>query len=136
MANLKVNVYVNGMWKYYKSSFQHIKIWQHQELWIFKKRKIQQFENLTGKRFGKLNIVKYSHKEYNKKTQNYTFYYICKCNCGNKIVKSDRYLKYTKVPSCGCHGLKKLKETHPKQYDYIINTLGMGKVLDFINVKY
>lgn len=101
-----------------------------------KKEKIQQFENLTGKRFGKLNVVKYSHKEYNKKTQNYTFYYICKCDCSNKIIKSDRYLKYTKVPSCGCHGLKKLKETHPKQYDYIINTLGMGKVLDFINAKY
>ena len=32
-----------------------------------KKEKIQQFENLTGKRFGKLNVIKYSHKEYNKK---------------------------------------------------------------------
>ena len=29
-----------------------------------------------------------------------------------------------------------LKQTHPKQYDYIINKLGMGKVLDFIKVKY
>jgi hypothetical protein len=29
-----------------------------------------------------------------------------------------------------------LAETHPKQYDYIINTLDMGKVLDFIGVEY
>lgn len=42
----------------------------------------------------------------------------------------------------GCHlekypnRFQKLKETHPKQYDYIINKLEFGKVLDFINVKY
>lgn len=42
----------------------------------------------------------------------------------------------------GCHREKepnrfqKLKETHPKQYDYIINNLGMGEVLDFLNIKY
>lgn len=42
----------------------------------------------------------------------------------------------------GCHlepepnRFQKLAITHPKQYDYIINKLGMGKVLDFINVKY
>ena len=42
----------------------------------------------------------------------------------------------------GCHlekepnRFQKLKETHPKQYDYIINKLGMGEVLDYINVKY
>lgn len=29
-----------------------------------------------------------------------------------------------------------MKETHPKQYDYCINKLGCGKVLDYINVKY
>ena len=31
---------------------------------------------------------------------------------------------------------EKMKETHPKQYDYCINKLGCGKVLDFIGVKY
>ena len=42
----------------------------------------------------------------------------------------------------GCHleqepnRFQKLRETHPKQYDYIINKLGFGEVLDFINVKY
>jgi 3'-phosphoadenosine 5'-phosphosulfate sulfotransferase (PAPS reductase)/FAD synthetase len=29
-----------------------------------------------------------------------------------------------------------MKETHPKQYDYCINKLGLGKVLDFIKVDY
>jgi 3'-phosphoadenosine 5'-phosphosulfate sulfotransferase (PAPS reductase)/FAD synthetase len=42
----------------------------------------------------------------------------------------------------GCHLEKEpnrfqmLAKTHPKQYTYIINTLGFGKVLDYINVKY
>ncbi len=29
-----------------------------------------------------------------------------------------------------------MKKTHPKQYDYCINKLGIGKVLDYIGVKY
>lgn len=29
-----------------------------------------------------------------------------------------------------------MKETHPKQYDYCINKLGLDKILDFIGVKY
>lgn len=42
----------------------------------------------------------------------------------------------------GCHlekepnRFQRMKETHPIQYDYIINKLGMGEVLDFIGVKY
>ena len=42
----------------------------------------------------------------------------------------------------GCHldkepnRFQQLKETHPKQYDYIINKLGFGAVLDYINVLY
>lgn len=78
--------------------------------------KSQRFEDLTGKRFGKLNVMKYSHKEYNKKLHNHIFYYLCKCDCGNEIIKSDRYLKYTKTPSCGCYGLKKIKEVNKKAH--------------------
>jgi len=42
----------------------------------------------------------------------------------------------------GCHKedtpnrFQKMKETHPKIYDYCINKLGLGEVLDYINVKY
>lgn len=31
---------------------------------------------------------------------------------------------------------QRMKETHPKQYDYCINKLGCGKVLDYIGVNY
>lgn len=64
------------------------------------------------------------------------------------VIKTDKYhttgCQRTGCMFCGygCHREKnpnrfqKLKITHPKQYDYIINVLGMGKVLDFIGVKY
>ena len=41
----------------------------------------------------------------------------------------------------GCHldhpnKYERMKITHPKQYDYCINNLGLGEVLDYIGVKY
>lgn len=41
----------------------------------------------------------------------------------------------------GCHldktnRFQRMKETHPKHYDYYINRLGMDKVLDYIGVEY
>ena len=65
-----------------------------------------------------------------------------------EVIKGDKYYttgcERTGCMFCGygCHldkypnRFQRLAETHPKQYDYIINTLGMGKVLDFINVEY
>ena len=64
------------------------------------------------------------------------------------VIKTDKY--YTTGCSrtgrmfCGfgCHlekypnRFQRLAKTHPKQYDYIINTLGMGEVLDYIGVEY
>ena len=31
---------------------------------------------------------------------------------------------------------QKMRQTHPRHYDYCINTLGCGEVLDFLNVNY
>lgn len=36
----------------------------------------------------------------------------------------------------GQNRFQRMKETHPKEYDYCINNLGCGQVLDFIGVKY
>ena len=64
------------------------------------------------------------------------------------VIKADKYYttgcQRTGCMFCGfgCHlekypnRFQRLAETHPKQYDYIINDLGMGKVLDYIGVEY
>ena len=66
------------------------------------------------------------------------------------IVKNDKGLwettgeKRTGCVFCGfgCHlekepnRFQRLKQTHPNLYNYCINKLGMGEVLDYINVKY
>jgi 3'-phosphoadenosine 5'-phosphosulfate sulfotransferase (PAPS reductase)/FAD synthetase len=36
----------------------------------------------------------------------------------------------------GTNRFQRMAISHPKQYDYCINKLGCGKVLDFIGVKY
>jgi len=36
----------------------------------------------------------------------------------------------------GLNRFQRMKQTHPKQYDYCINKLGCGKVLDYIGVGY
>ena len=66
-------------------------------------------------------------------------------------IKQDKSGKYytTKAKRTGCmfcmfgvqsekspNRFELMKESHPKQYDYCINQLGCGKVLDFIGVKY
>lgn len=64
------------------------------------------------------------------------------------VIKTDKYYttgcQRTGCMFCGygCHldkepnRFQRLAKTHPKQYDYIINTLDMGKVLDYIGVQY
>jgi len=64
------------------------------------------------------------------------------------VIKTDKYhttgCQRTGCMFCGfgCHlekypnRFQRLAKTHPKQYDYIINTLGMGEVLDFIGIEY
>lgn len=65
------------------------------------------------------------------------------------IIEEDGKLKLTKCQRTGCmfcmfgvhlekdkNRFQQMKETHPQIYDYCINKLGIGKVLDFIGVKY
>lgn len=65
---------------------------------------IREYENLEGKKFGKLTVVKRSELEAGK------VYWICKCDCGNESkVRSDS-LKDGSVISCGCTSSENLKK--------------------------
>jgi 3'-phosphoadenosine 5'-phosphosulfate sulfotransferase (PAPS reductase)/FAD synthetase len=65
----------------------------------------------------------------------------------NKLNYSDIYNKGENRTGCifcmfgvhlekGLNRFQRMKIHHPRQYDYCINKLGCGKVLDLINVKY
>lgn len=62
-----------------------------------KSRKGNGFEDLTGKKFGRLTVLGLSEKRSGRKS-----YWVCQCECGNKkIVRSD-CLKSGNVKSCDC----------------------------------
>lgn len=64
-------------------------------------------EDLTGKKYNKLLIVEYSHKEKKKKQTGWHHFWKCLCDCGNtKIVRGLSDLKNGKTVSCGCVRLK------------------------------
>ena len=69
-------------------------------------------KDLTGKRFGKLIIVKLA----NERLSDNRITWICKCDCGKSIDRTSNYLKdnRTATHSCGCAvGLKRRVKVEP-----------------------
>ena len=58
------------------------------------------FVDLTGKKFGRLTVIKRS----NKKSKNGSVLWECKCECGNQSCVSSQSLKSGRTVSCGCYG--------------------------------
>lgn len=59
-------------------------------------------KDLRRLRFGRLFVLDFDHKG---GTDGRTYYYKCKCDCGNECIKSSGYLldsKYAPHKSCGC----------------------------------
>lgn len=61
-------------------------------------------EDLTGKRFGRLVVLRYDHS--NKKKSNGKIrtdpVWLCRCDCGTEVMVSARSLRLGKKKSCGC----------------------------------
>lgn len=79
----------------------------------FKKREINkgkkyyygEIKNIIGNKYGKLEVISFSHKIKSNRQYGYIYYYNCKCECGNECIKSENYLNSTKIKSelsCGC----------------------------------
>lgn len=66
------------------------------------------FEDLTGKIFNRLTVIK--RAEIGKKE----VYYLCKCTCGNEKIIRGKDLKYNKIKSCGCLNKEKTIERNTK----------------------
>lgn len=59
--------------------------------------------DIVGQKFGKLTVLNYSHKTLNKSGKGYTYYYLCKCECGNeKIIDRGSLRRTNGTKSCGC----------------------------------
>jgi hypothetical protein len=60
-------------------------------------RKGNGFNNLTGKRYGRLIVIGLSPKKSGRKS-----YWACKCDCGNTLAVRGDMLKNGNTRSCGC----------------------------------
>ena len=70
------------------------------------------FVDLTGKRYGRLTVVKRVENSKNRSSR-----WLCKCDCGEDRIHSAGTLNYGTVKSCGCFGKevsRELNTTHNK----------------------
>lgn len=67
--------------------------------------------DLTGKRFGKLTVVKYSHSDHNQKAR-----WLCKCDCGKEITTTTGSLNIGDAMSCGCTRKKRYTKFYRKTH--------------------
>lgn len=58
------------------------------------------FKDLTGKRFGNLEVISLEEKKFNGKR--YRYYWCCQCDCGNTCVVRGDSLSKGGTRSCGC----------------------------------
>lgn len=61
--------------------------------------------DLSGKRFGRLEVIKYSHSDSHRVP-----HYLCHCDCGKEKIISSQSLKKGLTVSCGCYH----RENHRK----------------------
>jgi hypothetical protein len=56
-------------------------------------------KDITGERFGRLIVLKYSHFGQAKEHKSF---WKCRCDCGNEVIVSRSNLKSNNTTSCGC----------------------------------
>lgn len=74
--------------------------------------------DLTGERFSKLLVLELDHKKqvtYDNGRKRVFYYWRCKCDCGNEVVRSGNSLRNGYTKSCGCNQVNEQKATRKKQ---------------------
>lgn len=74
--------------------------------------------DLTGKRFSKLVVIGLDHKKqsnYDNGRKRIFYYWKCKCDCGNEVVRSGNSLRDGYTKSCGCNQVYENKQTHNRK---------------------
>lgn len=73
-----------------------------------------EFQDLTGKKFGRLTVIS-RMKDINPTQTKQATHWLCECDCGQQTVVQAKNLKTKNSQSCGCLGIelvaKKAKDT-------------------------
>lgn len=80
--------------------------------------------DLTGKKFGKLTVIKISKDSQQSQTK-----WLCQCDCGNFVDVFASNLKRGHTTSCGCYSLK---EKSDRRNDLVGKRFGRLLVLEYI----
>lgn len=88
------------------------------------------FQDLTGKRFGRLTVIKRSERK-GKNT-----YWICRCDCGAITEATTTKLKKGHTKSCGCYKTEKFAEyIDSKKHDLLGKKFGKLTVIKDAGTK-
>lgn len=68
-------------------------------------------EDLTGKKYGKLTVIKFIERK------DTSYYWLCKCECGNEKIVTASNLKKGSYKRCGC--LREEQKEKRKKNKYI-----------------
>jgi len=89
--------------------------------------------DLVGKRYGKLLVKEFDHKDkYNHS------HYKCLCECGKETIVRDNSLTLGKTQSCGCYRNQRVSETQSgvkRHTDLSNRRFGMLSVIELLHVK-
>ena len=69
-------------------------------------------KNRVGEKYGRLTVIKFDREENNE------YYWICKCDCGNEIIKKSTSFGKRGAKSCGCL----FKETRASRVHGLVGT--------------
>ena len=67
-------------------------------------------EDIIGKKFGKLTVIRFIEKKTLNNRPRY--FYECKCECGNIVIREKSNLREGKMSSCGCYPAGKMNAKH------------------------
>lgn len=62
---------------------------------------MREFIDMTGKRFGRFEVLEYAGKRPQGKTQHTLW--LCRCDCGREVVVFGHNLRSGRSKSCGCY---------------------------------
>lgn len=68
--------------------------------------------DMTGEHHGMLQVLERAEPpDTGRECKYQTGWYLCRCDCGNEIVKSSTYLRSVRLPSCGCAAKESTQHT-------------------------